>query len=272
METGTDIRYCYDLDLRQEWSECPYRPDSDYQSKIKTLNYEYHVTGNGNPPNLSASTGWTCVTGDGQTIESYFDDPVHIIKYCFARIYEIEKINQYSHTPSAYVCILTFLSFLAQAMHNATRDEEAHFKAYCNKHLRHLRCRRSERSVDTLVQPSTDINTWGAILYKLVRCGLVHAMSSSGNRAPQQNQIEVRLTHSTLKDAETYEFVDSQNNAKPVTDAPQSAVTVTVCAFDLIDAVRDSIVRISIDSGDMENMRRYFKAHPPLLAVVEKQK
>ena len=94
---------------------------------------------------LSASMLGAHVTVDGQSIESYFDDDVHILKYCLARIDEIEAINKFSHSPSAYGCILSFLAFLGQATHNATNYEEEHFKKYCEKHMLRLRCKRVER-------------------------------------------------------------------------------------------------------------------------------
>ena len=229
---------------------------------------------------LSASMLGTSVTVDGQSIESYFDDDVRILKYCLARIDEIEEINRYSHTPSAYGCILSFLAFLGQATHNATNQDEMHFKEFCNKHVLRLRCRRIQRSSAKLKQrarndakgnPLPDVNTWGEVLYKLVRCGLIHAMSSSGNRDSQQNEIEVRLTHDVLdgNDVSTFEFNDKSGKGTLVLDPSWNAVTITVNAFDLISAVRDSILHIYTDGSDVQYMRDYFKAHPPLMGVVE---
>ena len=40
-------------------------------------------------------------------------------------------------------------------------------------------------------------------------------------------------------------------------------------AFDLISAVRDSILHIYTDGSDVQYMRDYFKTHPPLMGVVE---
>ena len=223
---------------------------------------------------LSASMLGTSVTVDGQTIESYFDEDVHILKYCLARIDEIEAINRYSQTPSAYGCILSFLAFIGQATHNATNQDETHFKEFCNKHVLRLRCKRLERvesgSSPNLRTRSNDVNTWGEILYKLIRCGLVHSMSSQGNRDSQQNEVEVRLTHGELKGdgVEVCDFKAQSGNASSVLDPSWRAVTITVNAFDLISAVRDSILHIYTDGSDSQNMREYFKSHPPLMGVV----
>ena len=229
---------------------------------------------------LSASMLGTSVTVDGQSIESYFHDDVRILKYCLARIDEIEAINRYSHTPSAYGCILSFLAFLGQATHNATKDDGKHFREFCVKHMLRLRCKRIQRYPVNLKQRARsddkgnllpDVNTWGEVLYKLVRCGLIHAMSSSGNRDSQQNEIEVRLTHDVLdgNEVSTFEFKDQSGKDTSVLDSSWSAVTITVNAFDLISAVRDSILHIYTDGSDTKNMREYFKLHPPLMRVVE---
>lgn len=224
---------------------------------------------------LSASMLGTSVTVDGQSIESYFDDDVRILKYCLARIDEIEAINRYSHTPSAYGCILSFLAFLGQATHNATNQDEIHFKEFCNNHVLRLRCKRIKR-VESGSSPnqrtkSKDVNTWGEVLYKLVRCGLIHSMSSQGNRDPQQNEVEIRLTHDELGEegAVVCEFKDQSGNVSSVLDPSLNAVTITINAFDLISAVRDSILHIYTDGSDVQYMRDYFKAHPPLMSVVE---
>lgn len=229
---------------------------------------------------LSASMLGTSVTVDGQAIESYFDDDGHILKYCLARIHEIDAINICSQTPSAYGCILSFLAFLGQATHNSTTDDGEHFMKFCDKHMLRLRCKRIQRYPASLKQrarcdgkgdPLPAVNTWGEVLYKLVRCGLIHAMSSSGNRDSQQNEVEVRLTHDALngKDVGTFEFKDPSGKDTSVLDPSWSAVTITVNAFDLISAVRDSILHIYTDGSDTKNMREYFKSHPPLVRVAE---
>ena len=224
---------------------------------------------------LSASMLGTSVTVGGQSIESYFDDDGRILQYCLARIDEIEAINRYSHTPSAYGGILRFLAFLGQATHNATNQDEVHFKEFCNKHVLRLRCKRIER-VESGSSPnqrtrSNDVNTWGEVLYKLVRCGLIHSMSSQGNRDPQQNEVEIRLTHGELgRDGVVVcDFKDQSGNIISVLDPSWSAVTIVINAFDLISAIRDSIPHIYADGSDVQNMRAYFKTHPPLMGVVE---
>ena len=223
---------------------------------------------------LSASMLGTSVTVDGQLIESYFDDDVRILKYCLARIDEIESINRYSHTPSAYGCILSFMAFLGQAVHNATNQDEKNFKDFCNKHILRLRCRCVER-IESGSSPNrrtrcNDVNTWGEVLYKLVRCGLIHSMSSQGNRDPQQDEVEVRLTHNNLcgEGVRMYDFTNTNGTARSILGTWKAA-TISINAFDLLNVVRDAILHIYTEGSDVQNMRTYFKAHPPLMVVVD---
>ena len=276
----TDISSYNNLDFRPDdrfiWSQFDAAPKA-YSAFIRECRET--IRQEENKAILSASILGTSVTVDGQSIESYFDDDVRVLKYCLARIDEIEAINRYSHTPSAYGCILSFLAFLGQASHNATNRDEMHFREFCNKHLCRLRCHREEReesgsnpnlrSRNGNVDPG--VNTWGEVLYKLVRCGLIHAMSSAGNREPLQNEIEIRLTHCHIQEdvGETFDFIDIQQKPKPILDPSWKAATITINAFDLIDAVRDSILHIYTEGSDVQNMRAYFKAHPPLMAVVD---
>lgn len=271
---------CCDF-INLEW-QCTYAPfDSNLVSNGEMPVDSFH-------PNdkvssiLSSSMIGTPINVDGQKIEDYFKDDIHILRYCLARIDEIAKINQVSHTPSAYVCILTFLAFLGMASSNSTGQEGEHFKGYCNKHLLRLRCKRTERKesgampnertrTDKDGNPKTDVNTWGEVLYKLLRCGLVHSLSSTGNRDPNQNEVEIRLTHEPIEEAETCEFM-ANGSPTSVLNPNWKAVSLTINAFDLCEAVKNSILHIYTENSDTDkkNMRKYFEKHPPLMGVIGK--
>ena len=279
MTDATSISTFYNPDLRIQGDYLRiYQASTTRSIEPFEKSYKDNNPQNADSTILSASILGTSVTVDGQSIESYFDDDVHILKYCLARIDEIAEINRYSYTPSAYGCILSFLAFLGQAVHNATDQEEEHFKEFCKKHLLRLRCKRTERTESgTFPEPRSktikDVNTWGEVLYKLVRCGLIHAMSSSGNRDPKQNEVEVRLTHNACvgNGVDVFNLKDRSGNANSVLEPSWKAVTITINAFDLIDAVRDSILHIYTEGSDVKNMRDYFTAHPPLMVVAENQ-
>lgn len=256
-------------------SSACYSPD--YEANKKTIEKflaEYSAQRPCEEILLSSSTLGTSVSIDGVKIEDYFRDDVCILKYCLARIDEIEAINRFSHTPSAFGCMLSFLAFLGQAAHNSNRDDALHFKDYCVKHLRKLKCAKTQRMVSegnlvSRMPCGADKDTWGEVLYCLVRCGLIHAMSSIGNRDPSQNEVEIRLTHSPLPNAAVYEFSDSQNALTTVLEPSWSAVTLTINAFDLCAAIRDSILHVYKEGTDIQHMRDYFTTHPPLMPVVE---
>lgn len=264
-----------------EW-QCTYAPfDSNLVSNGEMPVDSFHPN-NKVSSILSSSMVGTPINVDGQKIEDYFKDDIHILRYCLARIDEIAKINQFSHTPSAYCCILTFLAFIGMASCNSTGQEGEHFKDYCNNHLLRLRCKRTERKESGAKpkervktnpdgSPKPDVNTWGDVLYKLLRCGLVHCLSSTGNREPNQNEVEIRLTHEPIEEAETCEFM-ANGSPTSVLKPEWKAVTLTINAFDLCEAVKNSILHIYTEKSDADkkNMRKYFEKHPPLMGAIGK--
>lgn len=222
---------------------------------------------------LSASIAGTSVNVDGQSIEKYFNDDVKILEYCLARINEIEAINRFSPTPSAFGCILSFIDFFAQATYNSTDNIGDNFFSFCNDYIQQLRCKQVERTVNSTSKRTQkkNTNTWGEVLYKLVRCGLVHSMNSIDNKEPDQDEVEVRITHSHLEgdDVKVITFEDTNGVPCSVLDTSFNAVVITINAFDLIKAVRDSILRACLNSNAMGNIKKHFSKHPPLMAVVE---
>ena len=221
---------------------------------------------------LSASIAGTSVNVDGQSIEKYFNDDVKILEYCLARINEIEAINRFSPTPSAFGCILSFIDFFAQAVYDTTIVGDS-FCNFCDDYIRQLRCKQVKRTVSSTSKRTQkeNTNTWGEVLYKLVRCGLVHSMNSIDNKEPGQDEVEVRVTHSHLEgdDVKIINFKDANGVPCSVLDTSFNAVVITINAFDLIKAVRDSILRACLNSSAMGNIKKHFSIHPPLMAVVE---
>jgi hypothetical protein len=98
-------------------------------------------------------------------------------------------------------------------------------------------------------------------------------MNSQGNRDPLQNEVEVRLTHNVVEgdDVGICDFKNQSGNNNLVIESSWAAVTITINAFDLISAIRDSILHIYTEGSDVQNMRNYFKSYPPLMAVVDSQ-
>ena len=87
--------------------------------------------------------------------------PADIKKYCIDRLFEIEMINHLSHTPSAFVCIASFIAFLSELAYGTNKKGDKVGVKYRDFVLRYL----------------PKYKGYENDLYETFRCGLVHSMS-----------------------------------------------------------------------------------------------
>lgn len=82
-------------------------------------------------------------------------------KYCIDRLNEIEAINHYSHTPSAFVCIASFISFLSELAYGTNERNDKTGKKYRDFVARYL----------------PKYAMYKDEFYSTFRCGIVHSMT-----------------------------------------------------------------------------------------------
>lgn len=211
-------------------------------------------------------------TGNGD----YFDCET-VKKYLRDRFDEIREINKIP-TASSFSTIMTYIGFLAILRHGNNYGEDAlNYTKFCNEYLKELKCIKKKiggnEKLEKRDNPNDKINaegldnTWGEILYSMVRCGLVHGMTVVG-RNPKQNQVRICLTHSELKDAEIEQF---KINGKPVKVVGETdRVEITISAHDLLDAVGSAIDELFLDKDFEVNAIAYLKDHPAIVALGKK--
>lgn len=233
---------------------------------------------------LSASHFGTHVDSNGTKIEDWLDDPLNLEKYCLDRMEEIRSINVYSHTPSAFSCIFSFIGFLSQFA--SSDNEESHgYKDFTVKYMRKLKCRVEPMSLPegtSLIERKWEagkklgdqnlFNTWGEVLYSLGRCGLVHSLSLMGNRDLSQNQINLFLTHDVIDSSIVELFLkDTNGDERPslVISSPTEVKRITINAKDLCDAVYDGIIRMFQDGAVISRARQIVQSRPVIMAVAD---
>lgn len=199
-----------------------------------------------------------------------------IKKYLRDRFDEISRINGPRGIPTAssFSTIMTYIGFLSVLMYGDAREMDAlNYTKFCNEYLKELRCVKKEigrnEKLEKRDNPNAKIkteglvNTWGEILYSMVRCGLVHGMTVVG-RNPKQNQVRIYLTHSKLKDAKTEKF---KINGKPVkVVGATDRVEITISAQDLLRSVDSALNRLFQAQIFMDNAVAYLKDHPVIVA------
>ena len=191
-------------------------------------------------------------------------DAVSITDYCLRRLAEIKRINELSHTPSAYSCLMSFIGFLATLVYENERYEVDTYTKFVHEYIKEMYCARvveKKTGVQSRVSGHNKNNSWGEVIYSLVRCGLVHNMNVTGKKNNNQEQIRVVLTHVPFqgKDCKVYKF-GSYDKARLVVDNDEFVVLV-INAFDLCDAVQKAIIRMFQKSRVRASASHVLKQH-----------
>ena len=115
-------------------------------------------------------------------------------------------------------------------------------------------------------------NTWGEVLYSLGRCGLVHSLSTQGNRGVSQNQIDLRLTHGKVEGSQLVDLFVSNNG----TDSPAFVISnateikqIVISAEDLCDSIQHGIIRMFQDPNVVNRAKTIMRIRPAIMAVID---
>lgn len=198
-------------------------------------------------------------------------DAVSLTEYCLQRLSEIRRINELSHTPSAYSCLMSFIGFLATLVYENEKEVDAYTK-FVHEYIKEMYCARVvEKGTGVQVRTSghNKNNSWGEVIYSFVRCGLVHNMNVTGKKNNNQEQIRVALTHVPFpgKGYGVYKF-GPYDKARLVVGNDETVVLV-INAFDLCDAVRKAIIRMFQKSKVRASARRVLAKHPIIRQITE---
>ena len=173
-------------------------------------------------------------------------DAVLLTDYCLQRLAEIRRINELSHTPSAFSCLMSFIGFLSSLVYENMTELDAYTR-FCHDYVKELYCFKNivkKKSILPRTSGHPKNNSWGEVIYSLIRCGLVHNMNVSGNKNSGQDQIKVALTHEPFHGANcrVYKF-GPYDKAKLVAEN-DDAVVLVINVFDLCDSVQRAIIRM----------------------------
>lgn len=153
-------------------------------------------------------------------------------KYCIDRLAEIEMINHFSHTPSAFVCIASFIGFLSELAYGTNERGDKSSKKYRDFIERYL----------------PKYKAYTQDMYETFRCGVVHSMSLykqlKGKRTSAKKVAlpTVVITHDLNygKRSDVQKYTEGGFNA------------IILFAFDLCEEVRTAI-DIMFDPNEKDN-------------------
>ncbi len=196
-------------------------------------------------------------------------DAVTLTDYCLERLAEVRRINELSHTPSAVSCLMSFIGFLSSLVYEGEKDIDA-YPPFVHDYIKEMYCARIVEKPKCSQPRKTghpNDNSWGEVIYSMLRCGLVHNMNASGNKALGQDQIQVVLTHEPFhgKDYRLYKF-GSYARPKYVAENNESVVLV-FNVFDLCDAVRKAVIRM-FQKKKVQNTAKRVLAQRPIIQKI----
>lgn len=227
-----------------------------------------------------------------QSYAAWSQDGVNLENYSLSRLEEIRRINELSHTGSAFSCIMSFAGFLntlaygKQDKSSWTGDElnyhesdGKYFIDFFHTFVKRLWCkldRKQGKAVHPRQVPSTpsykasDFNTWGEILYSYARCSLVHNMNVIGNRDKnvRQDQIILQLTHCGDTSQNDFKIEELENNgAFALVPNTGDSIVLTLDAFSLCDSLRLAILRIFQDADASKSAVDVAASYPVLMKL-----
>ncbi len=220
---------------------------------------------------IPTSHGTGCPNGNCGKKNSKKLDSISAEDYCLQRLDEIRRINELSHTPSAFSCLMAFICFLSSLAcdERIIKREIDRCSKFVHDYVKELYCCRGinkAKCTTTRNSGHNNNNTWGEVIYAMVRCGLVHNMNVSGNKTPGQDQIKVALTHDPLphlcRKCRIYRF-GSYAHPKLVAKNDE-AVVLVINVFDLCDAVRKAVIRM-FQKKKVQNTAKRVLAQRPII-------
>ena len=187
---------------------------------------------------------------------------------CLARLKDVRETNEKAKSLSAFMSILALMGMLAKLafskntsftpkLSNGCGPDQAQFQAFCDCYL--LEDSGYEQKIN-------DIGL-SYLLYKYVRCGLLHGGTLINTRVTTKSICaKVYLTHNGC----CKQTLGEMNNAIKQASVPNE-VSVTLDAGFLCDELGKAIGRMFADAKQKQEIResilKTFETEPPILCA-----
>ena len=166
-----------------------------------------------------------------------------IRKDCLARLEDVRMTNKKTKSLSAFISILTFIGQLSkmvfskdqslkQYKQNGCGIDQICFQAFCDKYLLN----------DVHYQSRINQPGLSYLLYKFVRCGLVHSGTlKNGKGTTQQLKVKIFLSHSKSSSQSLKDIDKKIVNASSTSGA---TFEYTINAFELCRDLKSAISNV----------------------------
>ena len=176
-------------------------------------------------------------------------------KYCIDRLAEIELINHLSPTPSAFVCIASFIGFLSELAYGTNeRDNKTgiKYKDFIERYLPKYKSYKQD-------------------MYETFRCGVVHSMSLYKQlKGKRTSTTKIQLPTVVITHDLNYE---KRSEIQKCTEGGFNAIILF--AFDLCEDIRSAIdIMFAPDEKDnpaYSNSVKFVKYQKPIGLLLKKK-
>jgi len=212
-------------------------------------------------PNLNSIPDWN--SGDEQKRLDFIKED------CLARLKDVRETNEKAKSLSAFLSILALIGMLAKfafakntkltAKHiNGCGPDQMEYQAFCDYYL----------LGDNDYEQKLNCEGLSYLLYKYVRCGLLHGGTLvNTRRTTKPVHAKIYLTHS----GSCKQTLDEMNDAIKQASA-SNEVSVTLDATFLCDELGKAIERMFSDAKKKQEIKesilKTFETEPPILCVI----
>lgn len=250
--------------------------DSDGANNLGTaFSYESWTQTDTNAALLSSVASYSEIQSWDQSLSSNNDKLKDIQRYCEERVKDVQKVNQSSHTLAAFTSIPVFIGFLAnlafsknagfrQAFRSGGIDAVS-YRAFVRRFI--LGSTATDAITDILTSNDGGRDRKGLdwLLYKYVRCGLVHSSSLANQQIDSAREVTVKVTHSDKVSQDSPATIDAKVlqrlNGQPIT------VTLVASGFCkwIEDAIKVMFAQAVTDSDLATSIIEVFKEETPVI-------
>lgn len=244
-------------------------------SDSETFSYESWTQTDTNAALLSSVASCSEIQSWNQSLSSNNDKLKAIQRYCEERVKDVQKVNQSSHTLAAFTSIPVLIGFVANLAFNKNAGfrqsfgnggiDATSYRVFVRRFILGSTATDAITEVLTSNNGGRDCKGLDWILYKYVRCGLVHTSSLVNQQIDSARDVTVKVTHSEKVSHDSPTTIDAtvlqRQNGQPIT---VTLVASEFCKW-IENAIRLMFIQAVTDTDLATSIIEVFTEETPVI-------
>ena len=244
-------------------------------SDSETFSYESWTQTDTNAALLSSVASCSEIQSWNQSLSSNNDKLKDIQRYCEERVKDVQKVNQSSHTLAAFTSIPVLIGFVANLAFNKNAGfrqsfgnggiDATSYRVFVRRFILGSTATDAITEVLTSNNGGRDCKGLDWILYKYVRCGLVHTSSLVNQQIDSARDVTVKVTHSEKVSHDSPTTIDAtalqRQNGQPIT---VTLVASEFCKW-IENAIRLMFIQAVTDTDLATSIIEVFTEETPVI-------